>query len=148
MSNDVSGFGARVTLIASATFPQGVNLSQFADDADPFDIPSMNIGDTAMGVNGDLVTWSKANPAKVTLALIPQSDDDRNMAILFEANRVGRGKTSAGDIITLSAVYPDGTTKTFTGGKLTDGQPGSSVSSAGRMKSKAYMFHFEGMANS
>lgn len=143
---DVSGFGLRINLVASATFPAGITLSQFADDADPFDLPSVNIGDSAMGVNGDLIVWSKANPLKVTVNVIPGSDDDQNLSILFDANRVGRGKSSAQDNVTLTGVYPDGRSVTLNNGIITDGMPGASVASAGRLKSKTYMFHFEGLS--
>lgn len=144
--NDISGFGLKVRLIASITFPSGFNITQFADDADPFDLPSMQIRDKAMGINGDLVTWSKANPIAATLSLIPNSLDDRNMQILFEANRVGKGKQGARDIITLVAIYPSGTVWTGTQGVITDGMPGSGVASAGRLKSNAYQFAFENLA--
>ena len=148
MSNDVSGFGVRVRLVASVTFPAGITLSQFADDADPFDLPSIQVADKAMGVNGDLVTWSKANPILATLNLIPNSEDDRNMAVLLEANRVGRGKFSARDTITLTGIYPDGRSVTLSNGAITDGMPGQSIASAGRMKSKSYAFAFEGLSRS
>lgn len=148
MTTDISGFGLRVRLVASATFPAGVTISQFADDADPFDVPSIQVADKAMGVNGDMVTWSKANPLLITLNVIPGSEDDRNLAALLEANRVGRGKFPARDLITATALYPDGTTKTYNGGKITDGAPGQSVASTGRLKSKAYAFAFEGLSGS
>lgn len=143
MAQDVSGFGAVVTVIASNTFPAGFPVSQFADDADPFDIPSITINDAAMGVNGDLITWSKAVPIKITIAVIAGSDDDANFAALLEANRTGRGKISARDTITATAVYPSGNTLTLTQGKITEGPPGSSVASAGRLKTKSYGFTFE-----
>lgn len=148
MSNDVSGFGLRVRLVASVTFPAGIDLSQFADDADPFDLPSIQVADKAMGVNGDLIVWSKANPLLVTLNLIPNSEDDRNMGVLLEANRPARGKLPARDVVTLTGIYPDGRSITLSGGAVTDGMPGQSVSSAGRMKSKSYAFAFEGKAGS
>jgi Tail fiber protein gp32 len=143
MAQDVSGFGAVVTVVATGTFPSGFNVTQFADDADPFDIPETVIAETAMGVNGDLVTWSKATPLKVDLAVISASDDDQNLAILLEANRVGRGKVSAQDIITITIVYPSGNTKTFAAGKITAGMVGSSISAAGKLKTKKYVFAFE-----
>jgi len=143
---DISGFGLRVRLVASTTFPAGITLSQFADDADPFDMPSQQIGDKAMGLNGDLVFWSKANPLAATVNMIPGSDDDKNLKILLEANRVGRGKFSSKDIITLTGVYPDGSTVTLSNGKLTDGMTAKSVASAGRMKTGTYVFTFESIA--
>jgi hypothetical protein len=141
--NDISVFGLRVQLVASETFPSGVSLTQFADDADPFDTPSMQIRDKAMGINGDLITWSKANPLVVTLNVVPASDDDKNLAVLFEANRVGKGKQGARDVVSLTALYPDGSTASFTQGVITDGMPANSAASSGRLKSKAYVFAFE-----
>jgi hypothetical protein len=141
--NDISGFGLQVRVIGSVTFPAGITVTQFADDADPFDLPSIQIADKAMGLNGDLVSWATANPINITLNIIPGSEDDLNLAILFEANRVGKGKNSARDLITITGIYPDGSTITLAQGKITDGMPGTSVSSSGRMKSKPYMFSFE-----
>lgn len=140
---DISVFGIRVQVVASQTFPSGINITQFADDADPFDAPSMQIRDKAMGVNGDLISWSKANPIGVTLNVVPNSEDDKNLGVLFEANRVGKGKQGARDVISITAVYPDGKTASFTQGVITDGQPANSAQSSGRMKSKAYAFAFE-----
>ena len=140
---DISGFGLRIVLVASVTFPQGVTLSQFADDGDPFDNPSQQIADKAMGLNGDLVTWAKANPMLATINLIPDSEDDRNLAVLAEANRPARGKSPARDVITMTVLYPDGRTHTLTNGRLTDAPISTGVSSAGRRKTKAYAFAFE-----
>lgn len=146
MANDISGFGLQIQVVASVTFPSGFTVSQFADDGDPFDLPSIQIADKAMGLNGDLITWSKANPLPVTLNVIPNSDDDKNLGILFDANRVARGKQSARDVITMTGIYPDGSTITLTPGVITDGMPGNAVASSGRMKSKAYIFAFEGVS--
>jgi tail fiber protein gp32 len=143
MTTDVSGFGSQVQVKASNTYPQGFVISQFADDADPFDIPSMQIADKAMGLNGDLIVWSKANPLMITINVVPNSEDDVNLSVLLEANRVGKGKTPARDEITIVAAYPNEGTLTLTGGIITDGAPGNSIASAGRLKSKAYQFAFE-----
>lgn len=143
MTQDISGFGLQVTLIASNTFPGGLPITQFADDADAVDFPSIQVADKAMGLNGDLVTWSKAMPLPLTISVVPGSEDDENLSILANANRVGKGKGSAYDIITLNAIYPDGRQITFSGGKLTDAMFGNSVASAGRQKSKVYVFAFQ-----
>lgn len=143
MAVNISGFGLVVNVLASNTFPVGLILTEFADDADPFDIPPLQIADKAMGLNGDLITWSKANPIIITLNVIPQSLTDLNLAILLEANRVGRGKIGARDVITMTATYPNNSPIILTNGAITDGIPGSPVSSAGRLKSKTYQFAFE-----
>lgn len=145
---DISGFGLVVSLIASVTFPAGITLTQFADDADPVDMASIQIADKAMGLNGDLVAWSKATAVPCVFNIIPGSDDDRNLAILAENNRVGRGKIGARDVITVTISYPDGTTAYLYPGIITDSMFGKSVASSGRMKSKPYVFTFENFTRS
>ena len=147
MTTNISGFGLVVRLIASSTFPTGIDLTQFADDADPFDTPSQELAAGAMGLNGDAVQWARANLIPLTINIIPNSDDDRNLAVLAEANRVAKGKNGAQDEITITGVYPDGRTVTYVRGFLSNAMLGNSVSSAGRMKSKPYIFQFEDKAN-
>jgi hypothetical protein len=146
MGYDVSGFGFQVRIIASNTFPSGFTISAFSDDADPMDVPEITITDVATGVNGDLISWSKASPTMVKFAVIDGSPDDVNLQILFNANRVGRGLAPAADIITATAVYPDGNTYGYLNGKITKGMPTSSVASSGRIKTKTYEFAFESTA--
>lgn len=143
MSVDNSGFGLIITLIASNTFPFGSIITQYSDDVDPFDIPSLQIADKAMGLNGDLITWSKANPIIVSLSVIAGTLSDAQLAILLEANRVGAGKNGANDVITLTGLYPSGNIIQFTKGIITDGMPGSAIASSGRLKTKTYSFAFE-----
>lgn len=141
---NISGFGFSVNLIASVTYPLGVTITQFTNDADPLDDPSLQIADVAMGLNGDLITWSKANPTKLTLNVIPESKDDETLNILLQANRVGRGKQSARDNITMTIIYPNGINfATLINGIITDGVPFSGVSSDGRLKTRSYAFAFE-----
>ena len=150
MSYDISGFGIEARLVASVTFPNGFTITEFSDDADPIDIPSQQIADKAMTLNGDLVTWSTANPIPLTLNVIPGSEDDLNLAILLEANRVGQGKTAVGDVLTFTSTTPgaEGRTLTLTNGRITDGMISNGVASSGRFKSKAYIFSFENKAES
>jgi hypothetical protein len=143
MAIDVSGFGTQVQLRASNTFPAGFTITELADDADPVDVPSIQIGDKAMGLNGDLVKWSKANPLPVTLNVIPGSEADRNLSILAEANRAGKNKLSARDIITLTVIKPDGSVAIYNEGMITDAMMGDAVASSSRLKTKPYAFAFE-----
>lgn len=140
---DISGFGLQVRVVASETFPEGFTITQFADDGDPFDFPSMQIKDKAMGVNGDLITWSKANPIEITINTIPNGEDDANLGVLLEANRVAKGKKVVRDVVTMTAIYPDGKSITLSNGVITDGIPANAVASEGRLKTKEYKFVFE-----
>lgn len=143
MTQDISGFGTQIRVIADTTFPTGFTITQFADDADAIDNPATVVGDKAMGLNGDLITWSKATPLDITLNVISGSDDDANLSILLDANLVGAGRVSAQDVITLTILYPDGSSTTYSTGKVVSGPTTSSVAAAGRKKTKAYAFSFE-----
>lgn len=140
---DISGNGIEVTITASNTFPNGFTVTQFADDADPVDMASIQIADSAMGLNGDLITWSVASKLPMVLNLIPNGEDDRNLSVLAEQNRAGKGKVTAKDVITAVVSYADGSSVTMTGGHISDAMFSKSVASAGRIKTKAYTFNFE-----
>lgn len=140
---NISGYGLSAWLLASNTFPVGFPITEWADDADPVDFPELKIADSGMGLNGDLVTWTSANPILMTLNVIPDSQSDISLQIILEANRAAKGKSPARDIITLTLTYPARTPIVLYKGVITDGPPTNSVANQGRFKSKAYNFAFE-----
>ena len=148
MARDISGVGSELRIVASVTFPIGFEITEFADDADPFDFGSQTIAETALTLNGDLVSWSTANPIPFTLNVIPGSEDDLNLATLLEANRVGKGKIAAQDLITVAYTHPSADIRSviLTNGRILEGMNGNSVASGGRFKSKPYTFAFENKA--
>lgn len=143
MSNNVTGFGFVLSLIASVTFPTGFPVTQAADDTDAVDFASVKIGDATMGVNGDLITWNKAVPLPMSISVIPGSVDDLNLQTLAKANYVSQGKNAANDVITATLVYPDKSTVILTGGIMTDSPFGKGISSNGRLKTHTYQFLFQ-----
>jgi hypothetical protein len=128
---------------ASVTFPAGFTVSQFADDTDPLDSASIDVQSTAMGANGDLIVWNSPKPIPVTIGVIPNSDDDKNLSVLLEANRKGKNKKIAQDEITMTITYADNSTITLSAGAITSGIVVTSSSSDNRLKSKPYGFMFE-----
>lgn len=141
---DISAGGMSTIVKASQTFPSGFVFTDYADDADPFDIPAVTIAEVAMNANGQMVSWSSPQPIVLTINAIPGSDGDENLQIIYEGNRAASGKRLAQDILTIVHTYANGATATFSRGKMTGGSPGISSASAGRNKSKAYTFAFEG----
>lgn len=75
--------------------------------------------------------------------IIATSDDDINMEALLEANRVGKGKRGARDIITLTLNYPNGSIVTLSKGIIIVGSIIPGVQQSGRMKTRQYRFRFE-----
>lgn len=141
--NNISGFGLELRILASVTFPQGILITQFADDTDGLDVPNLQVGDSAMGLNGDLIVFSKANPIKINISVIAGSQDDQNLSVLLEVNRPGRGKVLPIDIITANITYAQGNFVQLINGAIMDGSPFSAVASSGRLKSKVYTMVFE-----
>ena len=140
---DVSASGSTIALFASKTFPASFLMTQFADDADPFDMAAVTVAETAMDINGNLITWSTPTPQEITINVLAGSEEDKNLSIILEANLAKRGRRPAGDVITLVKSYANGDVLTARNGKITQGTRGTGVSSAGRMKSKAFTLVFQ-----
>lgn len=143
MPLDVSATGFSLELKASNTFPEGFQLTRFADDADPFDLPTVEVAQAGNDINGNMVTWSTPAPQQITINVLPGSDEDLNLNVLLEANIAKRGRRHAGDLITLVATYHDGSTVTGRNGRVLSGSRGKSISNTGRQKSKTYTFAFQ-----
>lgn len=143
---DTSAIGVALRCVASESFPAGFTITEFADDADPFDIPAIDIATPAMNVNGDMVVFSAPTPITITISVIPGSDADNNLAVIFEANRAAKNKRHARDEITLVGTYPDSSSLKLSEGKMINGMPGNSPASAGRIKSKTYTFAFQNLS--
>src|ERR1700743_750486 len=139
---DISVFGLEANVVASATFPNGVNITAFANDGDPLDSPDLEIADVAMGPNGDTITWTRPQLVEIVTSIIPQSDDDLNLTALVDANRVAKGKTSAQDLITIIWTYPNGMKVTCSDGKIVTGPVVQSGTAEGKAKSKRFAFKF------
>lgn len=142
MAQDISVFGLEANVVASTTFPNGINITAFANDGDPLDSPDLEIADMAIGPNGDTVTWSRPQLVEITTTIIPQSDDDVNLTVLEDANRVAKGKTSAQDEITIVWTYPNGMIVTCSDGKMVTGPVVQSGTAEGKAKSKRFSFKF------
>ena len=140
---DISGFGLKIVVTALSSFPRGFTITEFAGDADPLDFPELTISESEVGLNGDLVVYKSANKVDVTVNVIPNSDADKDLTVLFSSNTVGRGRLSVNDIITLVGTYPDGSSVICANGVTTSYLPANGVASAGRLKSKPYKFTFE-----
>lgn len=145
---NISGFGFSAQILASKTFPAGFTITQFADDADPLDVPDLTVGDTAMGLNGDFLVWNKPTGIEVAFAIIASTDDDKNLEALLDANRVGKNKSGARDEVSVVLTYPDGSRANCGPGIIVVGPGAKSVSSQGRYKSRIYRFRFESISKS
>jgi len=145
---NISGFGLLAIVTASASFPTGFSVADFADDADPLDSPDLVAADTAFGLNGDMLVWTRPAGIEIVLNVIPTSDSDSNLAVLLDANRVGKNKSSARDQVGMVITYPNGMIANLSKGVIISGAILPNVASAGRMKTRLYRFRFEQVSKS
>ena len=141
--HNVSATGIKMRLVASLTFPAGFDITQFADDGDPLNSENLTIAETAAALNGDLVAWGKPNVIPLTIAVLPDTDEDRNLSILWNVNRIGKNKVAVQDVITLVVTYPNGDQKILSNGVMISGPALNSGTAEGRLKTKEYEFSFE-----
>lgn len=139
---NISGI-TNINIKASKTFPTSFTVSQFADDTDPLDSAAIEVQSSAMGANGDLIIWNSPKAIPVTIAVIPNSDDDINLQALLNANRKTKNRRVANDVITMTVTYADDSTKTLTGGAILSGIALRGSSSDNRLKTMPYTFVFE-----
>ena len=144
---NISTFGAHIRLIASNTHPFGMNIDNFADDIEPISIAPMNVKEAQMDLNGNPVSWAVANLINVSISVIPGSNDDVRLGILFNANRASGFRAPKRDDISIIITYPDHSTTILSKGKITSGSPSTGAMSGGRMTSKTYGFAFADMTN-
>jgi hypothetical protein len=140
---DISGFGLKVTVIATGTYPSGIVLTKFPDDTDPLDFPDVDIAEYFSGLNGDLIKNQHPQPIEVNLSVIAKTADAAYLETLFNANRVGLNRRSNNDVITLIVAYPDGTIRTCINGGVRSGKIADSIASDGRTATRVFGFTFE-----
>ncbi len=139
---NISGITS-IRIVASSTFPLGFSVTQFSDDTDPLDSASIEVQSAVMGANGNLITWNSPKGIPVTIAVIPNTEDDINLQALLNANRKTRNRTVANDVITMVVTYADESISTLTNGAILSGIVLRGSTSENRLKTMPYGFMFE-----
>lgn len=141
---DISGSGSQIVLKASNTFRNiPVLISSFADDANSYDLPAIDMGDMVIGPNGDTGRWVKASVITLTINLMPNSAGDLVMSQLVANNLIFKGKISTNDLIEVIITNSTGTQIiTLKNGTLTNAKPGHTMGQDGRYQTKPYTIKF------
>ncbi len=145
MSQNISTFGIGAYLTASQLYPIGIFINIFSDEEDGIMIQETEIAGSVLDLNGRHVSFKSANPIEVTICPIPHSIDDDLLAVLLNSNRANANTQASEDVISLVVNYPDGTIRTFTGGRVLRGTPGTGTTAVGRLSNTRYTFAFEDM---
>ena len=99
MIHDISAVGTTLFVTASKTFPNGFFVKHFSDDNDPYDSPNVGITDTGTDLRGDMVKWATLNLVDFTISVIPDSDEDKALSAIWQANRCYPDHVPVGDVI-------------------------------------------------
>jgi hypothetical protein len=143
---DISGSGAKITIVALSSFPMGFTLSKFADDIDPIVSEDIETSGTELLYDGSLFIFDKAAPIKLTVGLIAGSSDDINCKILLQARKSNVSILPFADVTSAIITYPDGGRAMMSNGSIMSGPLIDTVQSAGRKKGNAYTFLFGSFA--
>ena len=143
---DISGFGARITILAIQSFPVGFVLSQFADDQEPLAIEDIEATGHEMLMDGSIFIFDKAVPVKIMVAVIPGSSDDINLKILLQARKGAASILPLPDITSMVISCPDGGKALFTNGSIIKGPLADTIQQSGRKKGNVYTFIFGSFA--
>lgn len=140
---DVSAIGFKILVKDTKIFPNGFTINRTADGTDPFGFGTVTVGEATMDANGHLTYATSPNPTEFTLNLLPTSEEDINMSLLFEAHRPRLGVARTGGDISVTVMYADGTSVTAKNCKFLTGDPKRSIQAPSRYKNKVYTFACE-----
>lgn len=142
--NDSSAIGVSCRLIASQTYPAGITFTAFPDGSDLGPTGDIEIVGNASGVNGDLIIWSTVAGLEVQVPIIPNTEEEALLDVLFQANRASKNRFPKKDVITLVVTNPvTGVAKTYINGAVKRGTVGYTYGGDGRIRTKNYGFVFE-----
>lgn len=140
--NNVGGVGLKITLFASITFPLGITITELSKETDPFVVNNVPLTKSGVGINGDKYVWQTAEQILTELNIIPNTESDKNLKILSNANRKSKNKVAVIDDITITVEYPNGETVTFLDGNITEGKIANGVATDGKYPDGHYTFEF------
>jgi hypothetical protein len=143
---NISGFGAKVTVLALQTFPMGFTLSEFADDVDPIIFEEVQPVGYEMMYDGGLYSFESAAPVLAHVSVIPGSEDDMNLRILLSNKKSGPSILPIEDVTSMSIQYPNNGMVMLTNGTIVKGPLADSIIQTGRKKANTYTFAFGSFA--
>lgn len=135
-----SGAGYTLFLTASNTFPNGITITMFGSDNDPFEIGEKQIADGSVDVNGNGYINATSNLTPFGFYVAQNTPEGDALDLLFKKNTPGQN--IANDVITITGKTGTGKSVTFSKGFCVSHTPGTPMGSDGKLKDKKYNFSF------
>lgn len=139
---NISGFGTSIRIVALQSFPVGLNISSLSDDQDSLIIEEVESVGYQLTYDGGICIYDKAAVVRVSIAVIPNTEDDINLKLLLSARKGGFKWLPIQDVTSMLITYPDGARVAFSNGTIISGPLGDSIEQSGRRKTNRYTFVF------
>lgn len=144
---NISAVGFSMWISATNTFPLGFEVSDFADDVDPFELPEVPLGVGIKDLNGRVFFQNVAPIIPMYVNVIANSPSDKRLQTLYNSNLSASNKISNSDIITLMLKYNGKRDSLYGNGKMLIGTPDVPIQARGRYRSRRYGFVFGAKMN-
>lgn len=148
---DVSATGSKIRVECGSN---SCNITEFYDEATPFETNEVEVTGSAMTLNGQLILWRKPTAYVVSMTVVPGSQDDLWLAQRLDDAHVRRGKVvdvdrlNAKMTIWVPQINASGrqnatVSVSYTNGRILSGPTGPSTNAEGKLSGKTYTFVFE-----
>lgn len=130
-------------------------VTRFSDDTDPWSVEEIEVTGYGVTINGELLVWAKPSAYLVTINVLSGTTEAKKLAQLIDKSKVKNGQNGgAGTFdaaaarvnsltIFLKAGQLNGTTFSFTNGRVVRGAAAPSANNDGRTTTMSYTFVME-----
>ena len=144
---NLTATGTRVVIIADVSFPNGIVIEEFGKDGDPVDSPDLVVAQAKKDLNGNVYRTYLQNMIEKTINVSENTDAARALGTLLDNNNQSSGGEIAGDTVTCTTIYPDGSTEILFDGTILSGTPQKKMNSDGEFQNRSFTFTFGATAS-
>lgn len=138
MAGDVTGFGSSVT-IRSLNNPQGITITEAADDIALFEIDDPVFGTVNVGANGHKISYMHGSVYTIRIAVFANGDNDKALKAMVATNRPQQGASI--NIDSINVVFTEGITgktSNFADCTMTSGALCNTLAVDGKLQARVY----------
>ena len=135
---DITAIGTKIA-IQSLAVPLGWVFTQSAQDGTFWEVDTTTIGEVAVGLNCNQISWSKPSVITLRISVVPNSVDDSVLGMIATYNRA-QGAAANLDSIQISKIEPNGVKSIYGNFKLIEIPPDNTANAEGNFATKTYTF--------
>ena len=126
----------------------GVEITDFMDDANPVDIQDTENANIEWSCNGRMIRTIKPSAIIMSVTVIPNSRSDRGLRTIWKRGFINGGSVSLADsnkslTASITTGNPKGGIFMFSGGTCLSGAAAVTANGQGKMGGNTYTFAFE-----